>query len=64
MSKLSEFRAAERQLAAQLAQLEKMKQDSGLQRELAFNDALRALIDEYGLSNRQVLAILRSAPGS
>ena len=31
MSKLSEFRAAERQLAAQLAQLEKMKQDSGLQ---------------------------------
>ncbi|WP_341707219.1 hypothetical protein [Halopseudomonas sp.] len=64
MSKLSEFRAAERQLAAQLAQLEKMKQDSGLQKELAFNDALRALIDEYGLSNRQVLAILRSAPGS
>ncbi len=64
MSKLSEFRAAERQLAAQLAQLEKMKQDSGLQKELAFNDALRALMDEYGLSNRQVLAILRSAPGS
>ena len=64
MSKLSEFRAAERQLAAQLAQLEKMKQDSGLQQELAFNDALRALMDEYGLSNRQVLAILRSAPGN
>ena len=64
MSKLSEFRAAESQLAAQLAQLEKMKQDSGLQQELAFNDALRALMDEYGLSNRQVLAILRSAPGN
>ena len=64
MSKLSEFRAAERQLAAQLAQLEKMKQDSGLQQELAFNDALRALMDEYGLSNRQVLAILRSARGN
>ena len=64
MSKLSEFRAAERQLAAQLAQLEKMKHDSGLQQELAFNDALRALMDEYGLSNRQVLAILRSAPGN
>ena len=64
MSKLSEFRAAERQLAAQLAQLEKMKQDSGLQQELAFNDGLRALMDEYGLSNRQVLAILRSAPGN
>lgn len=64
MSKLSEFRAAERQLAAQLAQLEKMKQDSGLQQELAFNDALRALMDEYGLSNLQVLAILRSAPGN
>ena len=41
-----------------------MKQDSGLQQELAFNDALRALMDEYGLSNRQVLAILRSAPGN
>lgn len=64
MSKLSEFRAAERQLAAQLAQLEKMKQDSGLQQELAFNDALRALMDEYGLSGHQVLAILRSAPAS
>ena len=64
MSKLSEFRAAERQLAAQLAQLEKMKEDSGLQQELAFNDALRALMDEYGLSNRQGLAILRSAPGN
>ena len=61
MSKLSEFRAAERELAAQLAHLEKLKQDSGLQQELAFNEELKALMDSYAMTPRQVLSILRSA---
>ncbi|GAA6132638.1 hypothetical protein NBRC116187_29980 [Halopseudomonas sabulinigri] len=58
MSKLSEFRAAERLLAEQLAQLESMKQDVGLKEELAFNDELKALMKEYGYSAREVLQIL------
>ncbi|PCD00045.1 hypothetical protein [Halopseudomonas pelagia] len=61
MTNLAEFRAAERKLAQQLAQLENMKQDAGLQRELAFNDELKALIKSYGYSARQALAILQSA---
>lgn len=61
MTNLAEFRAAERKLAQQLAQLESMKQDAGLQQELAFNDELKALMKSYGYSPRQALAILRSA---
>ncbi|HEC53307.1 hypothetical protein LCGC14_0300090 [marine sediment metagenome] len=62
MSKLSEFRAAERQLADQLAQLENLKQDAGLKEEIAFNDELKALIKEYGFSAKQVLQIIESQP--
>ncbi len=62
MSKLAEFRAAERKLAEQLAQLENMKQDSELQGELQFTDELKRLMKDYGLSAATVLAILRSAP--
>lgn len=62
MTNLAEFRAAERKLAQQLAQLETMKQDAGLQAEMAFNEELRALMDSYGYSPARVLAILRSAP--
>ena len=61
MSKLSEFRAAERMLADQLAQLENMKQDVGLKEELAFNDELKALMKEYGYGAREVLQILGAA---
>ncbi|TVP87504.1 MAG: hypothetical protein EA348_12885 [Pseudomonadaceae bacterium] len=61
MSKLADFRAIERQLADQLAQLETLKQDDQLNAELAFNDELKALIKSYGLSKRDVVAILQSA---
>jgi hypothetical protein len=61
MPNLSEFRAAERQLAQQLSQLETMKQDVGLQQEMAFNDKLHALMDDYGYSPATVLAILDSS---
>ena len=62
MSKLSEFRAAERLLADQLAQLESMKKDAGLKEELAFNDELKALMKEYQFSAQRVLRILASQP--
>ena len=57
MSKLSEFRAAERLLADQLAQLESLKQDAGLKEEL---DELKALMKEYGFNANLVLQILES----
>lgn len=58
MSKLSEFRAAERRLAEQLAQLESLKRDAGLQQELNFSDELRALMQQYDVSAATVLALL------
>lgn len=61
MTNLAEFRAAERRLAQQLAQLETMKQDTGLQQEVAFSDELRALMNHYDYSPATVLAILESA---
>lgn len=64
MSKLSEFRAAERRLAEQLAQLESLKRDAGLQQDLSFSDELRALMNEYGISPATVLALLETQAGS
>ena len=60
MTNLAEFRAAERKLAQQLAEMEAMKQDAGLQQEVAFSDELRALMESYGYSSAQVLAFLRA----
>lgn len=69
MSRLAEFRALEQQLAAQLAELETLKNDDGLKREIEFEQKLRNLLGEYGYSLRNVIAILdpqasRSAPAA
>ena len=64
MSKLSEFRAAERRLAEQLAQLESLKRDAGLQQELNFSDELRSLMDEYDIPAATVLALLGMEDGA
>lgn len=58
MSRLAEFRKLEQQLAAQLAELESLKNDSGLQKEMEFENKLRGLLDEYGCSLRDVINIL------
>lgn len=58
MSKLAEFREAERQLKEQLALLEKLKSDSSLKKELEFKDQLQALMDQYGMNLRNVIEIL------
>lgn len=44
MSRLAEFRALEQQLVAQLAELESLKSDSGLKREIEFETKLRDLL--------------------
>ncbi|MBA1196910.1 DNA binding protein [Pseudomonas plecoglossicida] len=58
MSRLAEFRQLEKQLAAQLAELESLKGSSELQREMAFETKLRNLLAEYGCSLRDVVSIL------
>lgn len=58
MSRLAEFRALEQQLAAQLAELESLKNDDGLKREIEFEQKLRNLLGEYGFSLRNIVAIL------
>ena len=58
MSKLAEFKALEPQLAEQLKQLDAMKNDDGLQKEIEFEQKLRGLLAEYGFSLREVRLIL------
>ena len=58
MSRLAEFRALEQQLAAQLAELESLKNDDGLKKEIQFEQKLRELLAEYGYSLRHVVALL------
>lgn len=62
MSKLAEFRRAERELQEQLALLEKLKSDARLQDEMAFEEQLKALMGEYGMSLQQVVDILDPCP--
>lgn len=64
MSRLAEFRALEQQLAAQLAELETLKNDDGLKREIEFETKLRDLLGEYGYSLRNLIAILDPQPNS
>lgn len=58
MSRLAEFRKLELQLAQQLAELENLKNDSGLQKEMEFETKLRALLGEYGYSLREIISLL------
>lgn len=58
MSRLAEFRALEQQLAAQLAELESLKNDDALKREIQFEQKLHELMAEYGYSLRNIIAIL------
>ena len=58
MSRLAEFRLLEQQLAAQLAELEALKNDSGLKQEMEFETKLRSLLNEYGFGLRQVIQTL------
>ncbi|MCI0997353.1 histone-like nucleoid-structuring protein, MvaT/MvaU family [Pseudomonas corrugata] len=64
MSRLAEFRALEQQLAAQLAELESLKNDDGLKREIEFEKKLRDLLSEYGFSLRNIVAILNPQAAS
>lgn len=58
MSRLAEFRRLEQELAAQLAELEQLKNDGALKAEIEFEEKLRALLAQYGFSLRDVINIL------
>lgn len=58
MSKLTEFRKLEQQLARQRAELEAMKGDAGLKNEIEFETKLRALLGEYGVSLKNIINLL------
>lgn len=58
MSKLAEYRQLERHLAEQVAALEAMKGDKGLEQEIEFETKLRTLLGEYSKSLKDVIAIV------
>ncbi|WP_437884569.1 histone-like nucleoid-structuring protein, MvaT/MvaU family [Pseudomonas sp. LRF_L74] len=62
MSKLAEYRALEQQLAAQLAELEALKNDNALQKEIEFETKLKELMKKYDKSLRDVIALLDPQP--
>ena len=55
MSKLAEYRQLERHLADQLAALEAMKGDKGLEQEIEFEGKLRTLLGEYNKSLKDII---------
>lgn len=61
MSRLAEFRAAEKALQEQLAQLEALKNDAGLKKEIEFEEKLQGLMKTYDKSLRDIIAILDPA---
>ncbi len=64
MSRLAEFRAAEKALQEQLAQLEALKNDAGLRKEIEFEQKLLGLMKTYGKNLRDVIAILDPKPSA
>ncbi|MDD2047635.1 histone-like nucleoid-structuring protein, MvaT/MvaU family [Pseudomonas putida] len=58
MSRLAEFRAAEKALQEQMAQLEALKKDAGLKREIEFERKLVELMNSYGKNLRDIISIL------
>jgi hypothetical protein len=62
LSRLAEFRAAEKALQEQLKQLESLKNDAGLKKEIEFEEKLQGLMKTYGKSLRDIIAILDPNP--
>lgn len=58
MSKLVEFRELERQLSEQLALLQTLRADQGLEQEIEFEKQLRSLLAEYDKALPDVIALL------
>ena len=64
LSRLAEYRAAEQALQEQMAQLEALKNDAGLKKEIEFEQKLKALMSSYGKGLREIIAILDPNPAA
>ena len=64
LSRLAEYRAAEKALQEQMAQLEALKNDAGLKKEIEFEQKLTALMSSYGKGLREIIAILDPNPAA
>ncbi|MDH4562878.1 histone-like nucleoid-structuring protein, MvaT/MvaU family [Pseudomonas sp. BN411] len=64
MTRLAEYRRLEAELAAQLQQLDAMKNDGHLKREIQFEQELRSLMAEYSMNLRHIIQILDPTPTS
>ena len=64
LSRLAEFRAAEKALQEQLAQLEALKNDAGLKKEIEFEQKLQGLMKSYNKNVRDIISILDPGPAT
>lgn len=58
MSRLAEFRHLEQELSRQMVELDKLKNDEGLKREIEFETKLRDLLGEYNFSLKNIINLL------
>ncbi|RBA52151.1 transcriptional regulator [Stutzerimonas zhaodongensis] len=63
MSKLAEYKALEAQLAEQLKQLDALRNDKELEREIEFEEKLRNLMAGYGVGLRDIISLLDPQAG-
>lgn len=64
MSRLAEFRHLEQELARQMEELAKLKNDDGLKREIEFETKLRDLLAEYNFSLKNIINLLDPQAGT
>lgn len=57
MSKVAEYRALKAQISEQLERLEALKNDSALKKEIEFEQKLKALLEKFGMSLKEVIDI-------
>ncbi len=58
MSRIAELRQLEAQIAEQQARLESLKNNDKLKKEIEFEEKLRALLGEHGMSLQDVISVL------
>ncbi|QAX81818.1 histone-like nucleoid-structuring protein, MvaT/MvaU family [Candidatus Pseudomonas adelgestsugas] len=63
MSRLAEFRAVKKALQEQLAKLESLKKDAGLQKEIEFEEKLQDLMKYYSKNLCDIISILEPSYG-
>ncbi|AZZ47631.1 transcriptional regulator [Pseudomonadaceae bacterium SI-3] len=63
MSKIAEYRALEAQIGEQLKRLEALKADSALKKEIEFEQKLKALLEKYDMSLKDIIGIFEPDAG-